>query len=167
MSFLVALSLSTGICCGIWALIASFTSLKLITWIGFAGCTAYFASGKHGFEGMKTAFFALMSGVASAFVAVLISSKFPTVGGVAILMTGIISGTMCYQSKLKELWFIPGAFLGCFSTFAYLSSGGDIMGPGIIPHLVSLLCGIVLAVSCDKGAGLLFKLFGKEEEQSN
>ena len=117
MSFLVALSLSTGICCGIWALIASFTSLKLITWIGFAGCTAYFASGKHGFEGMKTAFFALMSGVASAFVAVLISSKFPTVGGVAILMTAIISGTMCYQSKLKELWFIPGGFLGMFLNF--------------------------------------------------
>ena|SRR3712207_392215 len=163
MSFLVALSLSTGICCGIWALIASFSPAYLITWIGFAGCTSYFASGKHGLEGMKTAFFALMSGVASAFVAVLISSRFPTVGSVAILMTAIISGTMCYQSKLKELWFIPGAFLGCFSTFAYLSSGANILGPGIIPHLVSLCCGVVLAVSCDKGAGLLFKLFGKEE----
>lgn len=167
MSFIVALSLSTGICCGIWALISSFTSLHLVTWIGFAGCTAYFASGRHGLDGIKSAFFPLMSGVISALVAVWMSGKFPEIGAIAILMTGIISGTMCLQSVAKPLWFIPGAFIGCFSTFAFLSTGANLFSADIFSHILSLSLGTILAVSCDKGAGLLFKMFGKEEEAQN
>ncbi|WP_317316976.1 DUF1097 family protein, partial [Peptostreptococcus russellii] len=48
MNFLLALSLSTGFCCGVWAFISQIPAFNLVTWIGFAGCTAYFASGKHG-----------------------------------------------------------------------------------------------------------------------
>lgn len=163
MSFLLALSLSTGICCAIWAWISSIPSLHLITWIGFAGCTAYFASGKHGLEGISAAFFSAMSGVFSAAVALFISSKIPT-PATAIIMTGIISCTMCLKSVAKPFWFIPGAFIGCFSTFAYLSSGANILSADIIPHLLSLSAGTILALSCDKGGNLLFSLFGKKEK---
>ena len=54
----------------------------MITWVGFAGCTAYFASGKHGLEGFKTAIFSTMSGMISAIIAIIISSQVP--GSVAV-----------------------------------------------------------------------------------
>lgn len=163
MSILLALSLSTGICCGIWALISSLLSDVLITWIGFAGCTAYFASGKHGIEGIKTAVFTTISGVASALVAVFISGLFGFNSAVVILMTGIISCTMCLQSVNKYLSFIPGTFIGCFSSFAYLSSGANLLSPDLTKLIISLLCGSILAVSCDKGGEFLFKISNKDK----
>lgn len=165
MSFLLALSLSTGICCGLWALIGAFFPANLVVWIGFAGCTAYFASGKHGLEGVKTAFISTYSGVASALIALFVTSLFPSIPPMAIIMTGVVSGTMCIQSVVKELWFIPGAFIGCFTSFGYLSSGANIMGSDLKTLLLSLACGTILALSCDKGGGFLFSLFGKKEEQ--
>ncbi|MEG0250671.1 MAG: DUF1097 domain-containing protein [Peptostreptococcus sp.] len=164
MSFLLALSLSTGFFCGVWAAIAAVPSLGLITWAGFAGCTAYFASGKHGIEGMSAAIFSTMSGVVSALIALFISGKFPGIPVVAILMTGIISGTMCLKSAVKPLWFIPGAFIGCFSTFAYVSTGVNIFSAALLPHVLSILSGSILALCCDKGGNLLFKVFGKQED---
>lgn len=167
MSFLIALSLSTGFCCGVWAFISQIPGLSLVTWIGFAGCTAYFASGKHGIEGISTAFFSTMSGVASALVAVFISGLFPSVAVMGIIMTGIISGTMCIQSVVKKLWFIPGAFIGCFSSFAYLSSGANLFSKDIISLIVSLSLGTILALCCDKGGNYLFKVLGKKKSEKD
>ena len=165
MSFLLALSLSTGICCGIWAFISQIPALNLVTWLGFAGCTAYFASGKHGKEGVSTAFFSTMSGVLSAVVAVFISGLFPNFASLGVIMTGIISCTMCLQSVFKKLWFIPGAFIGCFSSFAFISTGGNLFSSDIISLLLSLALGSILALSCDKGGNFLFSKFGKEEPE--
>ena len=165
MSFLLALSLSTGFCCGVWAFISQIPGLSLVTWLGFAGCTAYFASGKHGLEGMSSAFFSTMSGVISAVIAVFISGMFPNVASMGIIMTGIVSGTMCLKSSFKKMWFIPGAFIGCFSSFAYISSGANLLSADIISLILSLSLGTILALSCDKGGNFLFKTFGKKEEK--
>ena len=99
MSALFALGLGTGICCGIWGAISSIQSLGLVTWIGFAGCTAYFASGKHGLEGVKTAILSTLSGMISALVAMYISGLVPNVVAISFIMTGVISATMCWQAK--------------------------------------------------------------------
>ncbi|WAW14432.1 DUF1097 domain-containing protein [Peptostreptococcus equinus] len=163
MSTLIALGIGTGICCGIWAAISAIPGLGLVTWIGFAGCTAYFASGKHGVEGMKTAVFSTFSGLISAIVAMFISGLAPNVVVLSFLMTGIISATMCFQAKAKALWFIPGAFMGCFTSFGAASMGLNLFGPDIIRVITSLLCGAVLAFSCDKLGDLIFKKFGKPE----
>ena len=42
MSVLVAISLTTGILSGIWGWVAA--TLGLLSWVGFLGCTSYFAS---------------------------------------------------------------------------------------------------------------------------
>jgi len=138
MSALFALGLGTGICCGIWGAISSIQSLGLVTWIGFAGCTAYFA--------------------------MYISGLVPNVVAISFIMTGVISATMCWQAKAKELWFIPGAFIGCFTTFGAASMGINVMSGDIIHVILSFLCGGVLALSCDKSGQFLLKKFGKEEE---
>lgn len=165
MSMLFALGLGTGICCGIWGLISSFQALGLITWIGFAGCTAYFASGKHGFEGVKTAVFSTMSGMISAMVAMFISGFMPSSVALSVIMTGIISSTMCWQAKAKALWFIPGAFIGCFSTFGAASMGLHVLGGDLGRIIISFLCGAILALSCDMSGQWFYKMFGKEEVQ--
>lgn len=162
MSMLFALGLGTGICCGLWGLISSFQALGLITWVGFAGCTAYFASGKHGLEGVKTAIFSTQSGMISALVAMYISNLVPGNLAISVIMTGIISATMCWQAKAEVLWFIPGAFIGCFTTFGAASMGVNVFSGDIIHVILSFLCGAVLAISCDSLGNLLFKKFGKE-----
>lgn len=163
MSLLFALGLGTGICCAIWGWVSSIPALGLITWVGFAGCTAYFASGKHGMEGVKTAIFSTFSGMISALVAMYISGLVPGSAALSVFMTGLISSTMCWQAKSKALWFIPGAFIGCFSTFGAASMGVNVMSGEIIHVILSFLCGAVLAISCDSLGQLLFKKFGKEE----
>ena len=49
MTELMALSIVTGVLCGLWSQLAPM--LGFVTWAGFAGCTTYFASGKQGLEG--------------------------------------------------------------------------------------------------------------------
>ena len=162
MSILFALDLGTGIFRGIWGLISSLPSLGLVTWIGFAGCTAYFACGKHGLEGVKTAIFSTMSGMISALFAMFVSGFIPGSIVFAALMTGIISATMCWQAKAKQLWFIPGAFIGCFSTFGAASMGLNVLGGDLPKVIISFLCGAILALCCDTSGQWFFKKFGKE-----
>lgn len=164
MSMLFALGLGTGIFCGIWGLISSLPSLGLVTWIGFAGCTAYFACGKHGAEGVKTAIFSTMSGMISALAAMFVSGFIPGSIVFAALLTGIISATMCWQAKAKQLWFIPGAFIGCFSTFGAASMGLQVLGGDLPRVIISFLCGAILALCCDTSGQWFFKKFGKEEQ---
>ena len=165
MSMLFSLGLGTGICCAIWGFISGYLNLGLITWIGFAGCTAYFASGKHGLEGVKTSIFSTLSGFVTALFAMFISNLLPGNVALSVFMTGLISATMCWQAKAKFLWFIPGAFMGCFSTFAAASSGLQVFGDDLIRIVASFICGSILAISCDKLGNWLFKKFGKEEVQ--
>ena len=61
MSSLFALSLVTAVLCGIWSFAAE--AVGLPSWAGFAGCTAYFASGKHGVAGLKKAIPTNLAGV--------------------------------------------------------------------------------------------------------
>ncbi|MEG0249528.1 MAG: DUF1097 domain-containing protein [Peptostreptococcus sp.] len=164
MSMLFALGLGTGIFCGIWGLISLIPSLGLITWIGFAGCTAYFGSGKHGLEGVKTSIFATMSGMLSAMVAMYVSGFIPGSIVLTAFMTGLISATMCWQARAKALWFIPGAFMGCFSTFGAAAMGLDVLGADLWRIVVSFLCGAILALCCDKSGEWFFEKFGKKEE---
>lgn len=163
MSFLFALGLGIGICCGIWGFISALPSLELITWVGFAGCTAYFASGKHGLEGMKTTILSTFSGMLFALIAVFISGLIPDSIALSVIMTGIISASMCWQAKIKALWFVPGAFMGCFTTFGVASMGLNVLGSDIKSVIFSLLCGSILAVSCDMTGQFFFKKFGKPE----
>ena len=47
---LVLAAVVTGILCGVWAGVAPLVNLSI--WAGFAGTTAYFASGKSGAKGL-------------------------------------------------------------------------------------------------------------------
>lgn len=156
MSSLFALSVTTGVLCGVWAFIAG--PLDLLTWAGYAGCTSYFASGEHGLKGLKRSVIPNMAGVLCGMAIFFLSDLFPTLGNAGV-WSGVISFIICIIGKSKWFNFIPGTFLGCFSTFA---AGGNWMI--LIP---SLLAGAILGVSCDKSGDWLYAFVSKDNNNNN
>ncbi|UUV17174.1 DUF1097 domain-containing protein [Fusobacteria bacterium ZRK30] len=138
MKKLFSLSLTTGILCGIWILIGN--ALNIPTWIGFAGCTAFFAAGGCSDNGVPKALFSTLSGVLWAVVIFQLSNYFPGEYSSATL-TAIVTFIMCIQGGLKLFAFIPGTFIGSFSTFA---AGGH--WEQVIPGLI---LGVALGFLCD------------------
>jgi uncharacterized protein DUF1097 len=149
MSLVMAISLSVGLLSGLWALISS--SLGLLTWVGFIGCTSYYASGGKK-DGLKKSVMANMTGILWAMSIILLSKY---IGGsyTGAIMTGIFSFVMCIQSKIKSLAFIPGTFCGSCAVFG---SNGDWKAV-----IVALLCGAILGYSSDMGGIALHKFVGK------
>ncbi|SLK18751.1 Putative Glutathione-regulated potassium-efflux system protein [Clostridium chauvoei JF4335] len=78
---------------------------------------------------------------------------FPHAGAV---MTGIVTFAMCYQSKIKYFTFIPGTFMGCFTTCA---ANGN--WQGVLP---SMLLGAVLGVLCESTGKWLYEKLGNKEK---
>ncbi|AOR23849.1 DUF1097 domain-containing protein [Clostridium taeniosporum] len=152
MSSLFSLSLTTAILCGAWMIGADMTGL--IAWAGFAGCTTFFAAGGKK-EGFKSAICTNLSGVFWAMLSIKMSAilGFPQAG---VIMTIIITFFLCIQSKITILKFIPGAFVGSFSTFA---ANGDWM-----KLLPSLFLGVVLGFLCEWTGILLYDKYGKKED---
>lgn len=155
MSALFALSLSTAVFCGIWAFIAG--PLGLLSWAGFAGCTSYFACGEHGLKGLKRSVIPNMVGVLCGVMIFMLSDLVPILGTTGI-WSGVVTFVMCIIGKSKWFSYIPGTFIGCFSTFA---AGGNWMV--LVP---SLLAGAILAISCDKGGDWLYA-FATKGNSSN
>lgn len=154
MGDLFATSLSVGILSWLWAYLSGV--FGLLTWVGFLGCTSYFAIGEYGFKGFKKSLIANFSGVLWAFV-ILMGSKYISLGNVGAILTGIFSFVMCYQARSKYLAFIPGTFIGACSTFG--SNGAYIM------VLISLVLGALVGYTSDIGGKILYNKFGKKEQQ--
>lgn len=152
MSSLTALSLTTGILCGIWVYFCG--AIGILGWVGFAGCTSFFAAGGKK-EGFKASVAANISGVFWAMVIIKVSSmlNFPLAGAI---MTAVITFIMCIQAKIKYFAFIPGTFVGSFSTFA---ANGD--WKAVLPVL---LMGAILGYSCEWTGTWLHKYLEKPEK---
>ena len=162
MSLLVALGISTAVFCGIWSALATFTGL--CGWAGFAGCTTYFSTGKHGKEGLLKTICTNMAGVLCGLSIFALTHFVPVFGDWGI-WCAIITFVMCIISRFEIVSFCPGIFMGCFSTFAALGGAqeGDI--PMVFVYLgLSLICGAFLGVLCDKGGVYLNKLFTRKSK---
>lgn len=107
------LALSTGVLSGVWAWLAE--QLGLMSWIGFLGCTTYFAIPVKGFPGLCRAMAANISGASWAAVAIAATSLTGLSYGAAT--TAAISFMMCAQAQLRALYFIPGSFIGACALF--------------------------------------------------
>lgn len=148
----MALSIMTGLLCGIWTHIS--IPMGLMAWAGFAGTTTYFASGEHGFKGLFTTIRQNMFGVVCAMGIIFFSDLF-NFPGALLVFSGVITFIMCIAGSFKYLSFIPGTFLGAFSTFA---ANGN-----YVPLIISLLLGAVLGILCDSTGTWLYSKMGKAE----
>ncbi|MGL6113880.1 DUF1097 domain-containing protein [Cetobacterium sp. SF1] len=150
MKKLFFISLTTGILCGIWFYLGGI--LKIPVWMGFAGCTAFFAGGGLEDQGFKKAFFSTLSGVFWACIIIFLC-KFFKEQYIFAVITGIVTFFMCFQGAHKLFAFIPGTFIGGFSTFAAEGNWEKIS--------IGLILGIILGFSCDYSGQKLFKYFDK------
>ena len=151
---LFALSVSTAILCGVWALLA--TKYELIGWAGFAGCTTYFSTGHHGVVGLRKTILPNLAGVLCGMSIALLSDLVPALGNWGV-WCAIITFVMCIISHFKAFDFCPGIFMGCFSTFAVDRDNWKLL-------VASLLIGAFLGLGCDMGGKWLYRLAGKNKK---
>ncbi|MBW2959936.1 DUF1097 domain-containing protein [Hafnia paralvei] len=110
---LLCLALSTGVLSGVWAWLAE--QFVLMSWIGFLGCTTYFAIPSKGLAGLCRGMAANISGASWAAIAIALTTS--TGFSYAAVITGAISFMMCVQSRLRTLCFVPGSFIGACALF--------------------------------------------------
>lgn len=108
-------ALAAGLLAALWVLLSSHFSL--VTWVGFLGCSAYFAQGNLSVRGLVCTWATTLSGVFWAWLIIYGADKLD-VGFGAALLTGLVTAAMCLQAHKRLLAFIPGTFLGCCALFA-------------------------------------------------
>ncbi|EPY2273353.1 DUF1097 domain-containing protein [Clostridium sporogenes] len=155
MSLLMCISISVGILSGLWEFLSS--NFGLITWVGFIGCTSYYAVGGK-LQGLKKSVATNMTGVLWAML-IIITSSYLGFSLAGAIMTGIFSFVMCAQARFELLSFIPGTFCGSCSTFGV---NGNWQGV-----IIALLCGAILGYSSEMAGIWLHKLIGKEAQVKN
>ncbi|MCL1084479.1 DUF1097 domain-containing protein [Shewanella psychromarinicola] len=147
------IAISAGLLAAIWAGLADV--FHLVTWVGFLGCSTFFAQTESGAKGMMMAMMTNLSGV---FWGWLIIAGSGVLGSpiISYALTGIVTAMMCLQASNKNFAFIPGTFIGCCITFAL---NADIAA--IIPPLV---IGAALGYSMSLLTDLLITLTAKTAE---
>ena len=88
-------------------------------------------------------------GVLCGMAIIILSTKFPFSFD-QVLYSGFLTFIMCIVGRYKKLSFIPGTFVGCFSSFAV--NGEWKM---LVPALV---VGALLGVACDLGGKAFYDL---------
>lgn len=113
MSPLIAIAITTGILSAVWGGLAA--ALGLISWVGFLGCTSYFAS-SGGYKALLQTLLCNASGMLWALLLIHGESWWGA-GMAGYLMTGVVATLMCVQARQQWLAYIPGTFAGCCATF--------------------------------------------------
>lgn len=147
----------TGVLCGIWAGVAPLVNLS--TWAGFAGCTAYFACGKHGLSGLLMTLSTTLVGILTAIGMIHGSTLIGEPLGTAIAV-GVLVGCIVLMGAVKWLAFVPGIFVGCYATFAIEDNDWRLLG-------LSLIAGAVLGLLCDRGGVLVAAVLGKRRHDAD
>lgn len=137
---LSCLGLAMALFSALWIMICSVTGM--LSWIGFAGCTSYFASGKSKKAGVITAIITNLSGVVWAMVSIYLGRYWESAVATAIFCA-CISYIIIVQAKVKCLEFIPGAYIGCFTTFAVGGEWRIIIIPIILGPLMGMATDVV------------------------
>lgn len=153
---LLVLSIVTALLCAVWTLLSNVGSSFLLGWAGFAGCTSYFACGKHGLEGVKRTILPNLAGVVCGVLSISLGGLVNSMNDWGI-WCGIFTFIMCYMAVSDLFSFCPGTFIGCFSVFA-----ADGNWKLLVP---SLIIGAFLGLACDMGSKALEKVLRGEKEQ--
>ena len=150
---LVLAAIVTGILCGAWAGLAPLVGLSI--WAGFAGCTAYFALGTPGLKGLALTLSTTLVGILTALGMIALGDLIGTPAGTGIAV-GVIVAIIVLMGAVKWLAFVPGIFVGCYSTFA-IDADWRLLAS-------SLVAGAVLGLLCQRGVELAGTFWGQPEQ---
>ncbi|GGI76168.1 DUF1097 domain-containing protein [Shewanella gelidii] len=154
------IAISAAILAAVWSGLADY--FQLITWVGFLGCTTFFAQPLDGVKGVLLSWFTNLSGVFWAWLILIGGAYFsnPLMGYVC---TAIATAGMCLQASYRQLAFIPGTFVGCCTMFA---TGGDIQS--VYPALaLGALLGLSMAMFTDVLIHLSSKFLSRHSKSSS
>ncbi len=149
---LLVAALFTGVLCGAWVGFAPMFGLSV--WAGFAGCTAYFASGKHKLEGTLITIVTGILGVGTALAMIWLGDNvFSFLSGAAgAVSVGIVVVFIVLCASIDWLSYVPGIFVGCYSLFAINGDWKLLCS--------SIIAGAILGVACEQGGMLVSKKLG-------
>lgn len=145
--YVIATAAFTGLLCGIWGGFAGLVGLS--AWAGFAGCTAYFASGRHKFDGLIMTLITTSIGVLYGWLMLEGANYLGGSESAFALSIGVLVMFIVLMGQIKLTAFVPGIFVGCYSFFAIENNNWQLL-------LASLAAGAVLGVLCDWGGNALF-----------
>lgn len=147
-------ALFTGLLCGLWAGFADYASLNV--WAGFAGCTAYFATGQHNVKALIMTISTTLVGSLMAFLMIMLETKtFGFIGGpiAGTLGVGSLVALIVLLGAVRWLSFVPGMFVGCYTFFAI----DGLNDQNWLILCASLVAGAILGYCCDIGGSQLAK----------
>ncbi len=145
-------ALFTGLLCGLWSAFAGYTPLNV--WAGFAGCTTYFATGRHDLKALIMTITTTLVGALMAFLMILLETKvLGFIGGpiAGILGVGSLVALIVLLGAVNCLSFVPGMFVGCYTFFAI----DGLQDQNWLILCASLAVGAVLGFCCDIGGSKL------------
>ena len=145
--YVVGTAAFTGLLCGLWGGFSG--DIGLSAWAGFAGCTAYFASGRSGIGGIMMTAVTTLIGVLYGWLMLNGAVEIGGSGPAFALTIGILVMAIVLMGQIKWTAFVPGIFVGCYSFFAIENNDWKLL-------CVSLLAGVALGFLCDKGGSLVF-----------
>ncbi|MDW5289691.1 DUF1097 domain-containing protein [Formosa sp. PL04] len=166
---LIGVSISVGVLAGSWILLEVIygglgikvpLDLKGIGVAGFLGWATFYAAGGKNI-GFKSGLVTNLTGVCWGILIVLIWTFLGTYSNYlgALVGAGIGAAGMCFQAHIKQLGFIPGAFIGCSTFFAL---GATISLTVILPTVFGLIIGLSLGwISEAWGGKIATQLGGK------
>ncbi|ABE55502.1 protein of unknown function DUF1097 [Shewanella denitrificans OS217] len=141
------IAISAGLLAALWCGAAD--AFSLVTWVGFLGCSTFFAQTDTGVKGLLMAWFTNLSGVFWAWLIISASSLFDS-ALMGYALTGLVTMGMCLQASYRGLAFIPGTFIGCCATFA--------LGPNILALTSALMLGGLLGLCMSQFTAFLIRL---------
>ena len=151
-----ALALSIGVLIAIWTYLSIAIVPDLSPWVGIAAWGCFFAAGGKT-QGFQKTVFANLSGVIYVWVMMQLLPRFGGSTLIYAVLIGVIALAMVVQSKIPQLSFIPGAFIG--AAVAVGSGGG-----ADLTHLLyvglSLVIGAALGFASETAAAALAKRNG-------
>lgn len=151
MAMLMALGVSIGVLIAGWTYVA-LALAALPVWAGIVSWGAFFAAGGKT-DGLIKTIASTLSGVVWAFVALFVAGRLGGGTAVLALMVGVVAFMMVVQSKVAQLSFIPGAFLGAATAVSVVVGANGTYTRTIL----ALVIGAVLGFVSELMAGALTK----------
>lgn len=145
--YVFATAAFTGLLCGLWGGYAGLIGLS--AWAGFAGCTAYFASGRRFIKGSLLTLITTFIGVLFGWLMLDGANRLGGSAPAFALAIGVLVMCIVLMGQIKWTSFVPGMFVGCYSFFAIENNNWQLL-------LASLAAGILLGLLCDWGGSMLF-----------
>lgn len=150
-------ALVIGFFSGLWAGVAPLLGLSI--WAGFAGFTAYFASGKHGVGALGLTWTTNLFGVLCGWGMVQVGDLLDIPAGPAIAVGGIVT-VVILSGSLKWFSFIPGTFVGVYSYFA-IDGDWKLLAASLV---VGAIFGLVSDLGSGERAFGVLRIAGKHQE---